>query len=123
MAMKRPTLASFNFKRYSSDQDRPSKKEICFNPHYLTSLTCFVRLDKKNRTMHFQCFNSMKLLIKIGVQNSCTPLNFFCTLNFTYQELQKPQVKNFSGHTENGTQLKQKYFEGYNAMVFNTVEN
>ena len=32
------------------------------------------------------------LLIKTGVQNSCTPI-------FTCQRVQKPAVKNISGHT------------------------
>ena len=42
----------------------------------------------------------MKLLIKISVKHSCTFSFFFCTPIFTYQEVQKPPGKNFSGHTE-----------------------
>ena len=43
----------------------------------------------------------MKLLKK-GVQNSFSPISSFCTPNFTYQEVQKNPVKNFSGHTTLG---------------------
>ena len=85
MAMKQPTLASFNFKRLSNDQDGPSpssfgentkaclwsipdvyvgpNKENCLNPSSWLSQFDLLRSDKKNGTMHFQCFILMKILI------------------------------------------------------------
>ena len=41
----------------------------------------------------------MKLLIKIGVQISCTPISLFVPPTLPVKGYKKPPVKNFSGHT------------------------
>ena len=42
----------------------------------------------------------MKLLIKIGVQNSCTPISLFVPPTLPVKGYKKTPVKNFSGHTD-----------------------
>ena len=41
----------------------------------------------------------MNLLIKVGVQNSCTPISLFVHPTLPVKGYKKKTVKNFSGHT------------------------
>ena len=70
---------------------RPPKKEKCFHLHGLASLTCLVSTKKEE--LCISCFIFMKLLIKIGVQNSCTPISLFVSLTLPVKGYKNPQSK------------------------------
>ena len=55
----------------------------------------------------------MKPLIKIGVENSCTPISFFVPLTLPTKRYKKTPVKTFSGHTALVLQIIKKIYKSH----------
>ena len=116
MAMKQPTLASFNDKKSSNDQDGPSSSKLGGNTNKCAPSIPNVHGQKKKKTL-FQTL----WLSNIWCLKFLYPHFIFCAPNFTDQDVQKTPVKNFSGHTalpemafqnivRNGTNDSNQYF-------------
>ena len=73
------------------------KKRKAFPSSWLSQFD-FLGFDEKRGTMHLM-FILMKLWIKIGVQNPCTPISLFVPQLYLSRGTKKNPFKNFSGHT------------------------
>ena len=91
--MKHPTLAPFHFKHSSNDQGKLSWSTSVEN----TDASLPPIPDAYGPPKTLWCFIFMKLLIKIGVWNSCTSISFFVPPTLPTKRYKNPQT-NFDGH-------------------------